>query len=65
MSMAGLLKLIGAAVVAGVGYIAYDIYDCRAKEAQYKVEAVYDLRRGCLFKTPDGYSSVYYKTNPK
>lgn len=63
--MSKLFKLLGLVVVAVIGYYAYDVYDCRAKSTTLQVESVYDIRKGCLFKTPDGYSSVYFKAKPK
>lgn len=63
--MKKILMLVGIVGASVISYLAYDAYSCQSKAAGYKVEAIYDLRKGCLFKTADGYSSVYFKANPK
>jgi hypothetical protein len=59
------LVFVGIVAVPLISYLAYDVYDCQSKAAGYKVESIYDLRKGCLFKTADGWSSIYFKTNSK
>lgn len=64
-AMKKFLMFVGIVGAPVISYLAYDVYACQSRAAEYKVESIYDLRKGCLFKTADGYSSVFYKTNPK
>lgn len=65
MSKTGVLKLLGIAVIGGVGYAAFDIWqkknECFERAAALKAEAAYFLRHGCMFKMPEGWSSIYYE----
>jgi hypothetical protein len=67
MSKKKILGAVVGAIAIGLGYAASSVWvergKCATKAAEAKVEWVYYLRHGCLFRMPEGWSSVIYKSN--